>query len=66
MRVYFGPNLLTTEPAQKPTIAKHAYRAAFAPSVRATSELILPPAPRPDKELNIPGEQKATKPNMMI
>lgn len=60
------PIVLVIEPAKNPTIAKQPYRAPLAASVRATLELIEPPAPRPDKALNIPGQHKLTKPSSTI
>lgn len=62
VNVYLTPIVLVNVPAKKPTMAKQPYRAPLAASVKATLELMEPPAPSPDKALNIPGQHRHTMP----
>jgi hypothetical protein len=63
--VYLTPTVLVNVPAKNPTMAKHPYSAAFVVSTNATFVPIDPPAPSPDKALNIPGQQRHTSPSNM-
>ena len=65
VNVYLTPTVFVNVPAKKPTIAKQPYKAPLAASVRATLELMEPPAPSPDKALNIPGQHRHTMPKKM-
>lgn len=60
------PTVLVMVPAKKPTMAKQPYKALFAELIKVMLELMDPPAPKPDKALNMPGPHNETIPKSTI